>query len=477
MVAVVLASALPTQAASMFGERRAYPVGTSPVGVVAAELDGKSGVDVATADEGGSVSFLANRGDGVFSSAGQIALDSRYTATALTRGSFNGDAIGDLAVAANDSESQTFVGTLLIFRSLAVAQYAATPVALGLFPTCVVNDDVTGDGLADLIACSTNPLGGGLVSILRRRADFSYTPPVSVPLPGVVPRRLTTGDVDGDGHVDLVVVDTDNDSVWILYGLSEPNFEAPVRLAVVNKPSAVRVATFTAASRSAVVVASAAQNEVLVFHQTQARSFQDGIPQQVGQEPSDLAIADVDSDGDMDVLVSNASSNTVSVLLSDAQAGLSLAQTVAVGKRPVAIVTADFNGDGMPDFATADQNDVGFGADVQSVSVVLNGVSPPFTATPTTTSSSTPTPTKTPSLTPSGRSTPTVTGTRRTATSTPRPSPTPAGPLDANCDGRLDASDIDTLVARIFDGQSGCLTRRVTAADVAALVKALEAAR
>jgi len=42
-----------------------------------------------------------------------------------------------------------------------------------------------------------------------------------------------------------------------------------------------------------------------------------------------------------------------------------------------------------------------------------------------------------------------------------------------NCDGRLDEGDIDTLIARLFDGESGCLLRAVTAADITAVVEAV----
>ncbi|HVM95383.1 MAG TPA: VCBS repeat-containing protein [Candidatus Acidoferrales bacterium] len=456
----------------MFGERRAYPAGTSPVGVVAAELDGQPGLDIATADEGGTITLLSNRGDGVFAAGGQIDLDPRYAPAAIAPGRFNADAIGDLAVAANDSGSANFVGSTLVFRSVAVAQYAVTPVAVGLFPTCIVSADLTGDGIADLTTCSSNPLGGGLISILRGRADFSFTPPVSVPLTGIIPQSLAVGDVDRDGQADLVIADMDGDGVWILYGIGEPRFDAPVRIGVVNKPSAVALATFASGGAPSIVVASSMENDVVVFQQTQPRSFAAGVPYAVGQEPVDLASSDVDGDGVVDVLVANASSDTVSIMLGNPQSSLTLGQTVPVGDRPVAIALGDFNGDGKIDFATADQNDVEFGADTQSVSVVLNGVSPPFTATPSPTLHSTPTAT----ATASARNTPTTTGTRRTATSTPRPTPTPAGPLDANCDGRLDDADLDTLLARIFDGQSGCLTRRVTAADVTELIKTLGAA-
>ncbi len=78
--------------------------------------------------------------------------------------------------------------------------------------------------------------------------------------------------------------------------------------------------------------------------------------------------------------------------------------------------------------------------------------------TPTATASAAPTPIPSATLTPSRSATPpptptaTVTPTRTpTATMTPTPRPTPAGPGDANCDGRIDTADLLALSRAIFD--------------------------
>jgi hypothetical protein len=148
---------------------------------------------------------------------------------------------------------------------------------------------------------------------------------------------------------------------------------------------------------------------------------------------------------------------------------------VGVGEGPVAVVVGDFNGDGKVDFATANQDDETFGRDTQSVSVVLNGVTPPFTPTPVPTPSRTPRRSPTATLTPTITSTPTTT--RTPTRGTPVPTPTPAGPGDTNCDGRLNDADVLTVIARIFDGVSGCLDRGVSAADIPWTIQQLTTAR
>jgi hypothetical protein len=52
---------------------------------------------------------------------------------------------------------------------------------------------------------------------------------------------------------------------------------------------------------------------------------------------------------------------------------------------------------------------------------------------------------------------------------------TPAGPADVNCDGKVDDGDIETIIARIFDGTSGCFDGVATAADVLFVVTEITA--
>lgn len=452
--------------APLFGARRSYPVGTSPVALAVGEFNGAPGLDLATADEADTISFLENRGDGVFAAGAYAAVADRYTPTGLTSGRFNADAIADLAMSAIDTGSATFAGAVLLYRSAAPLQFSPTPVTVGLFPTCVVRADLTGDGIDDVAVCGTDSNGNGLISILRGRADFSFTPPVSVPLGTIAASRLAVQDLDHDGRPDMIIADTAGNAIWIAYGGPEPTFSTPVLLAHSNGPSSV-VAADLGDPLPAVAVTSRDDGTVEVFRQTAARTFGPRTSYAVGLLPVALAVADVDGNHKVDFLAANHGSDNVTVLLSDSAGNLSPAETVQVGHGPVALVVADFNGDGKVDFATADQDDETFGADTQSVSVVLYGTAPAFTATPTPTSSAA---TGTP--TPTGSRPPTPTPTR-TVFGTPRPTVTPAGAWDTNCDGRLDEHDIETIIARVFDGESGCLTRPVTAADITATVEAI----
>ncbi len=473
----MLLAATATWAVPLFGEPHSYPVGTSPVGIAVGEFNGMPGLDLATAEEGDTVTILTNRGDGVFQSGGQVSIPERYTATAIVAGRFNDDAIDDLAVSADDTQSfPGFDGSALMYRSVATFTYSLTPVTVGILPRCITLGDLTGDGVADLVSCGSAADGSGLASLLQGNQDHSFAAPAGISLPGIIPSRLYIADIDHDGRPDLLVLDTDADAVWILYGSGPgPVFDPPTLLATIPAPTGAVVAPFAADVRADIAVTSRVRGSVSVFHQSSPRIFNVPAEYSVGLAPVDVAAADFDRDGRLDLVSVNNGSNDVMLLLGKSDGTFQATETVVVGEGPVAIAVADFNGDGKPDFATANQDDQTFGQDTQSVSVVLNGVSTFLTPTPTpgSTGVATWTPTPSPHFA-------TATRTNTPVVGTPTPSPTPAGPGDADCDGRINAADINALIDQLFAPSCAAADVNgdgsITASDLPLLIKLMTAA-
>lgn len=469
--------------APLFGDSRSYPVGTSPVGIVTGEFSDGNGVDLATADESNTVTILANRGDGVFDLGGRVGVNSdRFSLTGIVSGQFNGDAIADFALSADDSQNfPDFAGAAVIYRSTRnVYRYSPVAVSIGLLPSCITLADATGDGLLDLVTCDSAADGSGQLSVVPRNTDNTLAnTSTAIPLGTIVPTRVVGADIDKDGRPDLLVLDGSGNAIWILYGRSSgAMFDAPVTLTAVDAPSAAVVAQFDLHGLPGIAVASRLDGKVLVFKQTSARTFAAPAAYPVGVFPAAIAAADFDGNQTQDVVSANSGSNDVTLLLGNGDGTFRTGETVRVGLGPVAIVADDFDGNGKPDFATANQADETFGPDSQSVSVVLNGVSPPFTPTPIRTPSHTPrrseTPTRTPSFNPNGSATPTRTPTA-TRTSTPTFGP-PAGPGDTNCDGKFSEADVRTVIARVFDGTSGCINGPVSAKDITVTIKQVTSA-
>jgi uncharacterized repeat protein (TIGR01451 family) len=78
--------------------------------------------------------------------------------------------------------------------------------------------DVNGDGRLDAIALNTS---GDLVNVLLGNGDGSLQPPLNYPL-GASPRSMVAADFNGDGATDIAVANSQGSSVSILFGIPVP---------------------------------------------------------------------------------------------------------------------------------------------------------------------------------------------------------------------------------------------------------------
>ena len=119
------------------------------------------------------------------------------------------------------------------------------------------------------------------------------------------------GDFNGDGKLDLAVVNNGSSTVSILLGDGTGNF--------------------TLASSPA-----------------------------TGSSPVSVAVGDFNGDGKLDLAVANEGSNTVSILLGDGTGNFTLAASPATGLAPVSVAVGDFNGDGRLDLAVGNSGEHSF---------------------------------------------------------------------------------------------------------------------
>ncbi|MBI4516959.1 MAG: VCBS repeat-containing protein [Deltaproteobacteria bacterium] len=288
---------------------------------------------------------------------------------------FNGDGWVDLVV------GDSFTGYLTLFKRTATSLTRLTPL-LGTgstpkdpgvsIPVAAVVGHFDADALPDLAVALQ---GENAVAIHLNTAAVVGTPFGAAALfeAGLAPLSLSGGDLDGDGKLDLVVLNSDG-TASILRNTSTSNGTAAFAPAVVY--------TF-------------------------------------GAFPTAIALADFNHDAILDIAVTDAGSDQVMIRLGNGDATFASTITrIQTGLEPEALVASDFNGDGYDDLAVLDTD----ASHAASVSVLLsNGVSPPFTPTPTSTATATPTLTPTSTIT----RTPTKTGTAtRTSTSTKTPTAT-----------------------------------------------------
>ena len=193
-----------------------YAAGGAPHSVVLGRFDGDAILDAAVANhDGNTVSVLRGNGDGTFQP--QVTYAVGTGPHSLRAGDLNGDGRIDL-VSANEFSNSVSVllgngdGTFA-----AAVSYPAGPVPKG-----VAIADVSGDGKPDVLAADTagnypvccNP-GGNQVSVLLGSGTGALSAPTSFTV-GITPFAIATGDLDGDGRIDVATADWDGNDLTIL---------------------------------------------------------------------------------------------------------------------------------------------------------------------------------------------------------------------------------------------------------------------
>ncbi len=200
-----------------FGPRTEFTAGPGPASVVVRDLDGDTRLDLVVANfESASVSVLLGDGAGGFGT--QTDFGAGFGPLSVAVADLNRDARLDLAVANFDSSS---VSVLLGDGAggFGVASHWAT----GSGGRSVAVGDLNGDAFLDLGVATSTAIGGDGdgnmwslgVSLLMGDGSGEFGPKTDL-ITGSTPMAVVMGDVNGDTRLDLVVANSDSNSVSVL---------------------------------------------------------------------------------------------------------------------------------------------------------------------------------------------------------------------------------------------------------------------
>ncbi len=236
-------------------------------------------------------------------------------------------------------------------------------------PTAVTSGDFDGDGNIDLAVI--NALSSS-VSVLTNSGDASFTVSSSASV-GTNPQAIIGGDFDSDGDVDLAVANANSNTVSLLTNDGSGAFTETDTLPVGTTPTGIATGDIDGDGDLDLAVMAEFATTVYILNNDGTGAFTSGASVGTGSSfPIVIALVDVDADGDLDMVVVNSGGDNVSILKNSGSGSFGSPSTVSVGTFPVALATGDVDADGDIDCIVANSSS-------NTISVLKNNGSGTFT--------------------------------------------------------------------------------------------------
>jgi probable HAF family extracellular repeat protein len=316
-----------------------YAVGGASIGMQVGDFNGDGIPDLATANSGGgSVSVLLSNGDGTFQPA-------RNTPTtfypslhnALAVGDFNQDGKLDVATSANDPAGTIGLNVLLGEGDGTFVNAAPSSVFLR-WTSSIATGDVNGNGALDLVVAKDDPFEfTTYIDVLNGIYDGTFSP-TNLYVDGPAGTyALALADFDGDNQLDLVL--GGNLTTWVLLRNGDGSFQQPRDLGLIAE--SLTVADFNADGK---LDLATTWESVIVLLGNGNGSFQTARTFTAAR--GSVEAADVNNDGALDLVLAGGS---ILLGIGDGNFGPPITMAAAGGY----LVVADFNADGRLDAAMA----------------------------------------------------------------------------------------------------------------------------
>ncbi|MGP1345368.1 MAG: FG-GAP-like repeat-containing protein [Phycisphaerales bacterium] len=223
---------------------------------------------------------------------------------------------------------------------------------VGDSPYAVAIGDLNADGHPDLVVANRS---SDNVSVLLNNGDGTFAPAVFYGA-GDAPQSVAIGDLDGDGDADLAVACAFSDAISVLLNNGDGTFAPEVLYGAGNGPWSVAIGDLDGDGHPDLAVANYSNGPtagVSVLINNGDGTFAPDVLYGAGISPWTMAIADLNADAHPDLAVANADSYNISVLLNNGDGTFAPDVVYGAGELLRSVAIGDLNADAHPDLATA----------------------------------------------------------------------------------------------------------------------------
>lgn len=173
---------------------------------------------------------------------------------------------------------------------------------------------------------------------------------------GSSPSFVGAADLNQDGFLDLVVANTEDQSIFLFINNKDGSFQDPLKLPTGRQPRSVLFGDFNEDGKIDLAVPNNDEDNIYIYtNQSGAGGIFFSKPRSytVGRAPFTGTVADFNGDRHLDLAIVSRYDRLI-ILLGQGDGGFTEAMVADAGAIPTSIVSGQFNGDAFIDLAIAD---------------------------------------------------------------------------------------------------------------------------
>jgi hypothetical protein len=337
--------------------------GSTPYALTVDDINADDRLDVIVANQGtNNIGIFLGYGDGRFASVITFSTGIGSQPYSVAVADFNNDGQMDIVVVNVGSKN---IGILYGYGNGTFSAIVIYQTEDNYSPVAVTVGDLNNDGLVDIIAVNSYDDN---IGILLGYGNGSFTKQVVYSTrSGTRPYWVALGDFNNDTKLDMISVNHDDDSISVFLAYGNGSFANVETYSNGDgsMPMYVSVADFNNDHKLDIAVVNFGTDSIVLQFGIGDGTFllDDSYSTGDGSQPNTLAIADFNKDGRLDIAVANPGSNTIGVFLGFGSKPFSrvLLGKTGTNSQPHSVATGDFNNDGLSDIAIANYgtNNVG----------------------------------------------------------------------------------------------------------------------